>query len=96
MTNKNENNNGENVAAKFIKMLDGSDSDGNEIGLEETKIIKEGEQEQVIIEEYKGHPILKFVMGRFFFSFGLSKAKVILENIEKIKMFVSSNGKSIK
>jgi len=44
--------------------------------------------------EYKGKPLI--VMKRseddkYPFSFGLSKAKLILENIEEIKKFVEEN-----
>ena len=44
--------------------------------------------------EYKGNPIivLKRDEGdKFPFSFGLSKAKLILENIEEIKKFVEES-----
>jgi hypothetical protein len=44
--------------------------------------------------EYKGKPLI--IMKRseddkFPFSFGISKAKLILENIEEIKKFVEEN-----
>jgi len=42
--------------------------------------------------EYKGKPMLVIKNGeedKFPFSFGLSKAKKILENIEEIKKFVA-------
>ncbi len=41
--------------------------------------------------EYKGNPIIVLKRDendKFPFSFGLSKAKLILENIEEIKKFV--------
>jgi len=38
--------------------------------------------------EYKGHPCLKLPNG---FSFGLSKAKEIINNIEEIKKFVANS-----
>ncbi len=44
--------------------------------------------------EYKGKPILVLKRSedeKFPFSFGLSKAKMILENIEEIKKFVDEN-----
>ena len=46
--------------------------------------------------EYKGKPVL--IMRRseddkYPFSFGLSKAKLILENLEEIKRFVEDNTK---
>ncbi len=45
--------------------------------------------------EYKGKPILvikRDEADKYPFSFGLSKAKLILENIEEIKKFVEENG----
>lgn len=47
------------------------------------------------ISEYKGKPILiikRDEEDKFPFSFGLTKAKLILENIEEIKKFVETNG----
>lgn len=44
--------------------------------------------------EYKGKPIMVIKrddQDKFPFSFGLSKAKMILENIEEIKKFVAEN-----
>jgi hypothetical protein len=44
--------------------------------------------------EYKGKPILilkRSEEDKFPFSFGVSKAKLILENIEEIKKFVEEN-----
>ena len=46
--------------------------------------------------EYKGKPVL--IMRRseddkYPFSFGLSKARLILENLEEIKRFVEDNSK---
>ncbi len=44
--------------------------------------------------EYKGKPILvmkRDEQDKFPFSFGVSKAKLILENIEEIKKFVTEN-----
>jgi len=41
--------------------------------------------------EYKGNPIIvlkRDESDKFPFSFGLSKAKLILENLEEIKKFV--------
>jgi len=46
--------------------------------------------------EYKGRPILVIKRSedeKFPFSFGLAKAKMILENIEEIKKFVEDNDK---
>ncbi|MBK8553535.1 MAG: hypothetical protein IPL53_21715 [Ignavibacteria bacterium] len=48
------------------------------------------------IQEYKGNKILNLnPESKFSFSFGLAKAKLILENIEVIRKFVSSEGKDI-
>jgi len=44
--------------------------------------------------EYRGKPILILKRNeedKFPFSFGLSKAKLILENLEEIKKFVEEN-----
>lgn len=44
--------------------------------------------------EYKGKPLLIIKRSgedKYPFSFGLSKAKLILDNIEEIKKFVSEN-----
>ncbi len=44
--------------------------------------------------EYKGRPILVLKRNedeKFPFSFGLTKARMILENIEEIKKFVKEN-----
>lgn len=44
--------------------------------------------------EYKGKPIIVIKRDeedKYPFSFGLSKAKLILENIEEIKKFVEEN-----
>ena len=47
------------------------------------------------ISEYNGNKILVLNPGaRFTFSFGLSKAKLILEHFEAIKKFVDSNGET--
>ncbi len=46
--------------------------------------------------EYKGRPMLTLKSGdddKFPFSFGLTKAKKILEAIEDIKKFVAENDK---
>ena len=50
-------------------------------------------KELAVIErtEYKGHPMIVLKRDKdekFPFSFGLTKAKLILENIEEIKKFV--------
>lgn len=44
--------------------------------------------------EYKGKPLLVLKRSeddKYPFSFGMSKAKLILENIEEIKKFVEEN-----
>lgn len=44
--------------------------------------------------EYKGNPIIIIKRNeddKYPFSFGLAKAKLILENIEEIKKFVEEN-----
>ncbi len=44
--------------------------------------------------EFKGRPLLVIKRSeddKFPFSFGLSKARMILENIEEIKKFVAEN-----
>ncbi|KXK44035.1 MAG: hypothetical protein UZ05_CHB002002732 [Chlorobi bacterium OLB5] len=47
------------------------------------------------ISEYKGNKLICLNPGsKFTFSFGLSKAKMILENIDAIKKFVETNGES--
>ena len=50
----------------------------------------------VELSEFKGKPILilrRSEDDKFPFSFGLSKAKLILENLEEIKKFVAKNVK---
>jgi hypothetical protein len=47
------------------------------------------------LQEYKGNKLICLNPGsKFTFSFGLGKAKLILENIEAIKKFVETNGES--
>jgi len=46
--------------------------------------------------EFKGNPMLVLKRNeddKFPFSFGLTKAKMILENLEEIKKFVAENEK---
>ncbi len=48
------------------------------------------------IGEYKGHAtisLLKDENDKLPFTFGLTKAKLILENIDAVKEFVEKNGK---
>jgi hypothetical protein len=47
--------------------------------------------------EYKGHQMLVLKRSedeKFPFSFGLSKAKMILDHLEEIKKFVADNDKA--
>jgi hypothetical protein len=47
-------------------------------------------------EEFKGNPIIKLKRtedDQYPFSFGLGKAKLVLQNIEEIKKFVEENDK---
>lgn len=47
--------------------------------------------------EYQGKPVISIYIkdenDKYPFSFGLSKAKLIIENIEEIKKFVEDNDK---
>ena len=54
------------------------------------------EEEVIERSEYKGKPILVIKRDeddQYPFSFGLTKAKLIVENIEEIKKFVEENSK---
>jgi len=47
------------------------------------------------ISEYNGNKIIILNPGsRFTFSFGLGKAKMVIEHYEAIKKFVDTNGES--
>ena len=47
------------------------------------------------LSEYKGNKLICLNPGsKFTFSFGLGKAKLILENLDSIKKFVETNGES--
>lgn len=49
------------------------------------------------LQEFKGNALICLNPGeKFPFSFGLGKAKMILANIEAIKKFVESEGKSVE
>jgi hypothetical protein len=50
------------------------------------------------INQYKGHNILaiKDSNGKIVLSFGIKKAKAILECLEEVKEFVNAGGKSNK
>lgn len=57
----------------------------------------ESENQGNIVErgEYKGKPLIILKRNeedKYPFSFGLSKAKLILDNLEEIKKFVEENG----
>ena len=46
-------------------------------------------QEGPIISEYKGRPVLTLNPGtRFPFTFGLAKAKLIMQHLEAIEQFI--------
>ncbi|MDZ4711547.1 MAG: hypothetical protein SGI89_04395 [bacterium] len=48
------------------------------------------------IQDFKGNQVLCLnPESKFTFSFGVAKAKLILENIEVIKKFVETDGKDI-
>ncbi|MBL8007379.1 MAG: hypothetical protein JNJ56_07595 [Ignavibacteria bacterium] len=48
------------------------------------------------IQEYKGNKILNLnPESKFSFSFGLAKAKLILENLDVIRKFVETEGKDL-
>ena len=48
------------------------------------------------IQEYKGNKVLNLnPESKFSFSFGLAKAKLILENLDVIKKFVATEGKDL-
>lgn len=48
------------------------------------------------IQEFKGNKVLNLnPESKFTFSFGLAKAKLILENIDVIKKFVETEGKDL-
>lgn len=60
---------------------------------------KDNREEGFMVErsEFKGKPILILKRDeneKFPFSFGLSKAKLILENIDEIKKFVEESSKA--
>lgn len=46
------------------------------------------------ISSYAGKPTLVIGEGRFPFTFGLAKAKLILANLDAVRAFVESGGKS--
>lgn len=47
---------------------------------------------EVTVGEYNGYPVLRLPNGRRYgFSFGLSKAKLLLEHIDAIRSFVADH-----
>ena len=55
-----------------------------------------GKKLDVTIGEYKGSPVITLPLsadGKFPFTFGLGKAKVILRYIDEIKKFVDEHDK---
>ncbi len=47
------------------------------------------------IQEYKGNKLICLNPGtKYPFSFGLNKAKMVLENLDAIRKFVETNGES--
>jgi hypothetical protein len=51
-------------------------------------------QEEVIIGEYKGNPVITLPIGpRGNFTFGLTKARAILKYLDDIKIFIEKNEK---
>lgn len=62
----------------------------------EAKELGDDVPEGVIIEEYKGSPLLVLnATGSYPFRFGLYKARLIIENMEAIKKFVASDGAEV-
>jgi uncharacterized protein YgiM (DUF1202 family) len=58
------------------------------------KILKRKEMQMIEKTEYKGKPVLVIKRDendKYPFSFGLSKARLILDNIDEIKKFVAEN-----
>ena len=60
------------------------------------KYNKGGSMAEISRTEFKGKPVLvikRDAEDKYPFSFGLTKAKLILENLEEIKRFVEDNSK---
>lgn len=55
-------------------------------------ITPEDNKKPVFIGEYKGHPVISLPIGDNEFTFGVNKAKAILEYLEEIKKFIENNG----
>jgi len=48
------------------------------------------------LSDFKGNPLITLNPGaKFIFQFGLSKAKIIIDNYEYIKKFYETKGKSL-
>jgi hypothetical protein len=55
---------------------------------------EEKKQEKPEISEYKGNPVITLNPGsRFPFTFGVAKAKLILENLDEIRAFIAQYSK---
>lgn len=49
-------------------------------------------QDEVIIGEYKGNPVITLPIGpRGVFTFGITKARAILKYLDDIKAFIEKN-----
>lgn len=60
-----------------------------------TKTKQESKRDLAVIGEYKGSPVISLKRNKedkFPFSFGVGKAKLILDHVESIKSFVASAG----
>jgi hypothetical protein len=60
------------------------------------KLIKEGSEMPVEFDNYNGNPVIILKRDEndaYPFRFGIRKAELIIENIEKIKKFVKENSK---
>lgn len=55
----------------------------------ETK--ENSDSQEVTYGEFKGNPTITLPLGQRGFTFGLSKAKAIVEHIEKIKGFLEKH-----
>lgn len=53
----------------------------------------------VIFSEYKGKPTISLKKNeddKYSFTFGLTKARLILDNLEKVKQFVEEHKRKLK
>ena len=65
--------------------------ESSETEIEIKEDVKPEKESKVIIDSYKGNPIISLPIGNKKFTFGKTKAKAILENIEEIKKFLENN-----